>query len=124
MEVKRLSETPVNNYEPTEYTSTLKHNCEMSKYCKMCVIPVSFFTLTRRSYFHFIRLQIASVAEKSSSNKVKCSYNFVHLFLDFLNMCNSSDNGGSVLCSGLCTSTHTQMFITYKSETRAGPRGM
>ena len=80
MEVKRLSETSVNNYEQIEYMSTLKHNWKISKYCKICVIPVSFFTLIRLSYFHFIRLHITPVAEPSSSNKVKCSYNFVHLF--------------------------------------------
>jgi hypothetical protein len=81
MEVKRLSETPVDNYEPIEYTSTLKHNCEVSKSCKMGVILVSFFTFSRRSYFHFIGLQISSVVEPSLSNNVKCCYVFVHLFL-------------------------------------------
>jgi len=81
MELKRLSETPVNNYEPTEYMSTLKHRCEIWKYCKIGVIPVSFFTLSRLYYLDFIRLQIASVVEPSSSNNIKCFYNFVHLFL-------------------------------------------
>jgi len=45
MEVKRLSETPVNNYESKEYMSTLKHHCKISKYCKIGVIPFSFFFL-------------------------------------------------------------------------------